>query len=192
MFSIFLNRGLSTPTRNHFFGRVSCFIGRRLALRNKNVFIDKSALISPKALINPRSDKIHIGKNSMICHGTAIQGAVCVGENCSIQPYGIIVGYGGGGEIVIGKNVRIASHAMIIGANHVFSEREIPICSQGLERKPIVIEDDVWIAGRVSIMCGVTIGKGSVIAGGAVVTHDVAPYSVVGGVPAKVIKKRGE
>ena len=55
----------------------------------------------------------------------------------------------------------------------------------------IVIEDDVWVAARVNITAGVTIGKGSVLAAGAVVTRDVPPYSVVAGVPARVIARRG-
>ncbi len=192
--SIFLNKGLNMPTRKSFSGRLSCFIGRHLALRNKNTFIDKSALISPKALINPRRGEIKIGKKCLICHGAIVQGNVTMGENCSVQPYSVIVGYGSPtdkvGEIRIGSNVRIASHVMLVGANHIFKDRDKPICTQSVERKSIVIEDDVWIAGRVNIMCGVTIGKGSVIAAGAVVTKDVPPYSVVGGVPAKIIKER--
>ena len=192
--SIFLNKGLNMPTRKSFSGRLSCFIGRRLALRNKNTFIDRSALISPKALINPRGGEIKIGKKCAICHGAIVQGNVTMGENCSVQPYSVIVGYGSPterlGEIRMGNNVRIAAHVMLVGANHIFADRDKPIRNQGLERKSIVIEDDVWIAGRVNIMCGVTIGKGSVVAAGAVVTKDVPPYSVVGGVPAKIIKER--
>ena len=192
--SVFLNKGLNMPARNSFGARLSCFIGRRLALRNKNTFIDKTALISPSAMINPRVGEINIGKKSMVCSGAIVQGNVTIGENCTVQPYGLIVGYGSKtdkqGSITIGNNVRIAAHAMIIGANHVFADRDELICKQGMDRKSIVIEDDVWIAGRVNILCGVTIGKGSVIAAGAVVTKDVPPYSVVGGVPAKILKER--
>ena len=54
--------------------------------------------------------------------------------------------------------------------------------------KSVVIEDDVWIASRVSILPGVTVGKGSVIAAGAVVTKDVPPSSLVGGIPARIIR----
>ena len=96
------------------------------------------------------------------------------------------------GKVKIGNNVRIASHCMILGGNHRFDDTTKPICKQGLIRRDIVIEDDVWVAGRVNIVAGVTIGHGSVIAAGAVVTKDVPPYSVVAGVPARVIKKRKE
>ena len=105
-----------------------------------------------------------------------------------------MVGYGDPGDteglIKIGNNVRIAPNVMIISANHVFDNTDIPICEQGMDVKPITIEDDVWVAGRVNIMAGVTIGKGSVIGAGSVVTKDIPPYSVAVGVPAKVIKTR--
>ena len=62
---------------------------------------------------------------------------------------------------------------------------------QGFEKpKPIMICDDVWIGARAIIMGGCTIGKGSIIAAGSVITHDVEEYSIVGGNPAKLIRKR--
>ena len=79
---------------------------------------------------------------------------------------------------------------MMIAANQVFRDPDRPIHGQGIEFGPIVIEDYVWIGGRANIMAGVTIGKGSVIGAGAVVTRDIPPYSVAVGVPAKVIKTR--
>lgn len=105
-----------------------------------------------------------------------------------------MTGYGKPGNskglIKIGNNVRIAPNVMMISANHVFENPDIPIREQGMEVKPITIEDDVWVAGRVNIIAGVTIGKGSVIGAGSVVTKDIPPYSVAVGVPAKVIKER--
>ena len=61
---------------------------------------------------------------------------------------------------------------------------------QGVEKKEVIIEDDCWLAANSIILAGVTIGKGSVVAAGSVVTDHVAPYSVVAGVPAKFIKSR--
>src|SRR5690606_21616381 len=94
------------------------------------------------------------------------------------------------GRIQIGNHVRIAPHVMMIAGNHVFRDTTRPITTQGLEHAPIVVEDDVWIAGRVTITAGVTIGRGSVIAAGAVVTRDIPPFSVAAGVPARVIRSR--
>jgi acetyltransferase-like isoleucine patch superfamily enzyme len=74
--------------------------------------------------------------------------------------------------------------------NHVFSDPDQTIMSQGLETKGIVIEDDCWLGTGVRVMDGVTIGKGCVIGAGAVVTKDIPPYSVAVGVPARVISQR--
>lgn len=169
--------------------RFANWLGRRLALRNKNVAIAPDAAISPGALINPRSGKISIGARSIIATGAHVQGNVAIGDDSSVQSYSIVVGYSGG-EIKIGNNVRIAAHCMIIGGNHRFDRTDVPIRSQGHQMLPVVIEDDVWIGGSVNILAGVTIGSGSVIGAGSVVTKDIPPGSVAVGTPAKVIKKR--
>lgn len=87
-------------------------------------------------------------------------------------------------SIVIGKNVRIAPYTVILDSDfhNIADHFSTGKCS------PIVIEDDVWIAVSCTILKGVTIGKGAVIAAGSVVTKDVQPFSVYGGVPAKFIK----
>ena len=193
-FTEWLDDGMSIPSRRSWRHRLSARIGYRRAARRRGVTLHTSCLISPEARINAREGAVAIGENSTISPYAVIQGNVTMGRNCSVQPYAVLVGYGTAedrvGEIRIGNDVRIAPHVMIIAANHRFDDVTRPIAKQGVERKSIVIEDDVWIAGRANIMAGVTIGRGSVVAAGAVVTHDVPPYSVVAGVPAKVIKKR--
>jgi maltose O-acetyltransferase len=94
------------------------------------------------------------------------------------------------GEIVIGNFVLIGMHAKIINSNHIFIDWTKPICLQGKPQAKIIIEDDVWIGINAIILPRVTIGRGAVIAAGAVVTKDVEPFAVVGGVPAKLIKYR--
>jgi acetyltransferase-like isoleucine patch superfamily enzyme len=84
----------------------------------------------------------------------------------------------------------ISPRVSIYAENHVFTDHAQTIKSQGVVRKNVIIEDDCWIAANSIILAGVTIGKGSVVAAGSVVATDVAPYSVVGGVPARLIKKR--
>ncbi len=101
----------------------------------------------------------------------------------------VVYVYGQGG-VKIGNYVRITAHTIIVAPQHIFKRRDIPICEQGIESKGIIIEDDVWIGAHCTILDGVKIGKGAIIAAGAVVTKDVAPYSTVGGVPAKLIKVR--
>jgi acetyltransferase-like isoleucine patch superfamily enzyme len=175
-------------------GRVSSVLGVLITRCKKRVIIGKKCRISPDAYIKAREGVITLNDGCKVSPGAIIQGNVTMGCKSSVQAYSIIVGYGTKedreGEIIIGENVMIASHVMIIGANHNFSDPEATIKSQGLTRKSIVIEDDVWIAGRVNITAGVRIGKGAVIGAGAVVTSDIPPYSIAVGVPAKVIKSR--
>lgn len=78
----------------------------------------------------------------------------------------------------------------IFAENHNFSDTHIPMKDQGVTVSFVVIEDDCWIASNSTILAGVTIGKGSVVAAGSVVTKNVPPYSVVAGSPATVIKSR--
>jgi acetyltransferase-like isoleucine patch superfamily enzyme len=193
-FWTFLDGGISMPLKKTVGQRIAAWVGYKLATRSPKVHIHPSCSISPEAKINPREGAICVDENSTVALGVIIQGNVTIGKNSSVQAYSILVGYGNEknseGSISIGSEVRIASHVMIIGANHIFDDPNRSIHSQGLKRQTVIIEDDVWIAGRVNIMAGVKIGQGSVIGAGSVVTHDIPPYSVAVGVPARVIKTR--
>ena len=94
------------------------------------------------------------------------------------------------GTIRIGNYVMVGPRTIMWSQNHVFDRTDIPMREQGHSEAPIVIEDDVWIGARCIILAGIRIGTGSVIGAGAVVTHDIPPYSVVAGVPAWVIRPR--
>lgn len=131
-------------------------------------------------------DRVHVGRNSSIY---AHNGKVVIGSNFSLNANSSIAA-SGGGEIAIGNNVLIAQNVVIRAADHVFESCEIPIMEQGHIGGKINIEDDCWIGANVVVTRNVTIGAHSVIAGGSVVTKDVERYSVVGGVPAKLIKSR--
>lgn len=103
-----------------------------------------------------------------------------IGANCVLHP-----------RIKIGKYVMMGPEVYFVGNNHITTDVKVPMCFQGkTETKITVIEDDVWIGARVMIMPGCKIGRGSIVAAGSIVTKDVEPYSVVGGNPAKLIKKR--
>jgi acetyltransferase-like isoleucine patch superfamily enzyme len=118
----------------------------------------------------------------------AYGGCITIGDNCSINPYTVLYGHGKG--LVIGSNVLIAGHCLIIPANHVFARTDITINKQGTASKGIIIEDDVWIGAGCQVLDGVTIGKGAIIAAGSVVNKSVDAYTIVGGVPAGFIKNR--
>lgn len=95
------------------------------------------------------------------------------------------------GPITIGRDVMMAWDVIILTQNHVTEDVEQPMRCQGsLPRRPVVIEDDVWIGARVIILPGVVVHRGSILAAGAVVTKDVPAYAVVGGNPSRVIKFR--
>lgn len=111
---------------------------------------------------------ISIGKNSGI------------GRNCYIFA---------NSEVVIGSNVMIAPEVIIHTSNHGLNKNRAMI-EQSSASLPIIIEDDVWIASRVTILSGTVIRKGSVLAAGAVVTKSTEPYSINGGVPSKKIGER--
>ena len=144
----------------------------------KNVYITSPALISIG--INSR-----IGVSSGIIPGS---GPIEIGNNTS---FGGELSLIGGKRVVIGNDVLIGPGCKLYAFSHNFSNKNILIRNQGTTEGIIVIEDDVWVGANVVILNNVTIGKGSVIAAGAVVNRNVKPFSVVGGVPAKFIKKRG-
>lgn len=99
-------------------------------------------------------------------------------------------------KIVIGNNVLIGKKVLITDNAHGSSKRDIldiaPINRPLYSKGPIVIEDNVWIGEKASIMPGVHIGKGAVIGANAVVTKNVPPYAIVGGIPAKIIKMEAD
>lgn len=93
------------------------------------------------------------------------------------------------GPVSIGNNVNLAQGITVTALNHNFQDTAKRIDEQGISTKQVVIGDDVWIGANAIILPGVTIGRHVVVAAGAVVTKDVPDNCVVGGVPAKLIKK---
>lgn len=110
-----------------------------------------------------------------------------VGSQSNIGAYSYI---GCSGYIEIGNNVMMGPRVNLMAENHNFSRTDVPMKEQGVNRSFIKIEDDVWLGVNSTVVAGVTIGKGSIVAAGTVVTKDVPAYSVVAGVPAKIIKQR--
>ena len=112
---------------------------------------------------------------------------ISVGRRFSINSGAVIDGRGG---ITIGDNVMIGPHAAIYSSGHDMSQPDLPMAGCDHVMSPVVIEDDVWIGAHVCIPGGVRIGRGAVVAAGAVVAKDVEPRTIVGGVPARVIGQR--
>lgn len=121
-----------------------------------------------------------------------------IGENC-IFGRNVNINAGNCFGVFIGDNVAIADGTYLRSANHSFSRIDIPIKSQGHYAAEInyqnriysvVIEDDVWIGARAIILSGASIGRGSIISAGAVVSNVIPPYSIVVGNPGRVVSNR--
>jgi len=174
------------------------FVGRRckISFRHK-IRLGKSVVIGDNVEINALSkhgvtigNNVSILKNSIIeCTGVirdlgaglVIGNNVGIAQNCFIQVRGMVTI---GNDVIFGPNVSIFSE------NHNFSDPELPVSVQGETKKGVIIEDGVWLGTRVVILDGVTVGKNSIVAAGSIVNKNVAPYTIVGGVPAKILKSR--
>ena len=191
---IWLDGGLTLCSGATFGQKLALWWGYRLAVRHRKVDIHPSCKISPESRIHPRSGAIVIGRNCSVSTGAIIQGTVKMGSNCSVQAYSILVGEtsadGVNGGIEAGQGVRIAPQTVIFSANHVYSDPNRMIYEQGMAAEGVRIEDDVWLASHVVVTAGVCVGRGSIVAAGAVVTRNIPPYSVAAGIPARVIRKR--
>jgi len=152
------------------------------------VYIDEGAYL------HACPNGIEIGAGSIIMHGAVLhvynfrdikQSGIKIGRDSLIGEYSVIRGQGG---VSIGDRVYTSPFTQIIAVNHVFDDPNRPFVEQGITAEGIVIEDDVWLGAGAIITDGVRVGQGAVVAAGAVVTKDVPPHTVVGGVPAKPIK----
>lgn len=135
----------------------------------------------------PPYRRFWLGRKSVIesycCINNAV-GDVTIGDHTRIGIHCTVIG-----PVCIGNNVNLAQGITVTALNHNFEDTTKRIDEQGISTKPVMIGDDVWIGANAVILPGVTIGRHVVVAAGAVVTKDVPDYSVVGGVPAKVIKR---
>lgn len=153
-------------------------------------------LVKHRALIHPKanvqlSSRIGFGPGTTVRQYallTTSGGHITLGRGCEVAQFAIIAVKTK--DVRIGDYVRIGQHVNIVASNRNYKRRDILIVRQGITERGITIASDVWIGAGSIITDGVTIGEGAVVAAGAVITKDVPPYSVVAGVPAKVIGER--
>jgi acetyltransferase-like isoleucine patch superfamily enzyme len=159
-----------------------------------NIKLGHGVYIDEGAYLHACPNGIEIGAGSIVMHGAILhvynfrnmqQSGIKIGRDSLIGEYSVIRGQGG---VSIGDRVYTSPFTQIIAVNHVFDDPRRPFVEQGITAEGIVIEDDVWLGAGAIITDGVRVGRGAVVAAGAVVTKDIPPHTVVGGVPAKIIK----
>jgi acetyltransferase-like isoleucine patch superfamily enzyme len=172
------------------------FLGRRCKIKFlSHIQMGKTIILGDNVEINALSiSGIKIGNNVSIQRNTIIE---CTGVIRNIG-IGLVIGNNVGiaqncfiqvrGRITIGNNVIFGPGASVFSENHNYSDLDKFINDQGETRKGVTIEDGVWVGTKAIILDGVTVGQHSIIAAGSVVNKNVPPYSIVAGVPAKVIK----
>lgn len=118
-------------------------------------------------------------------------GAVVIGDHSRVGIGNVLIG-----PVTVGNQVILAQNVVLSGLNHGYEDVTVPIRQQPVSTREIVVEEECWLGANVVVTAGVRIGRHSVVAAGSVVTKDVPPFSVVGGNPARVLKRyeaeRGE
>lgn len=138
-------------------------------------------------------DYVTISRGVMIrpssYYGGDLGAGLIIGDHSFIKPYGYV---GCSGKVTIGKNVMFGPKCSIFAENHVFSDTDSGIKSQGVSQKDVIVEDDCWIGSNVTILDGITIGKGSVIGAGVLISKNVPAGSIVIDKRDKVIRNRNK
>jgi acetyltransferase-like isoleucine patch superfamily enzyme len=174
------------------------FIGDSVVLRNKRfIELGRTVTIGRGCIIDGLSvNGVRLGSNVNIGPYTTIQatgvltqlGTGCtMGDNSAIGGYSFI---GCGGGVTIGKSVIMGQYISFHSENHVFERVDVTIQSQGVTRTGIVIEDDCWVGAKATFLDGCHVGRGCVVAAGSVVKGQIPAYSVIGGVPARILRSR--
>ncbi len=136
---------------------------------------------------------INIGNYVQVSRNSSLhahnKGKIIIGDRFGMNTNSTI-GAADGGEIIIGDDVMIAQNVVIRASDHEFKDIHLPISQQGHRGGKIIIGNGCWIAANVVITANVVIGEHCIVAAGAVVTSNIEPYSIVGGIPAKLIRKR--
>lgn len=144
--------------------------GVRLRMgRGAKVLLGPEVVLERDATVECLSGRLEIGARSIF------------GHHCTLAARE---------SLVIGQDCLIAEMVSIRDHDHRFDDFEVPIRLQGSSSAPVVIGDNVWLAARVVVTKGVTIGSGAIVGAGAVVTRDIPPGAIAVGVPARVVKMR--
>lgn len=181
-----------------YFHRTKCFVAPSATIKCKQKIKTQGFLMAGKGcIINALSENgIVFGNGVSIGRGTSIEctGSIKqlgkgfkVGNNVGL---GDMCHYGCAGGIEIGDNTIVGIYVTMHSENHNFKDPKIPIRLQGVNHKGIKIGKDCWVGAKATILDGSIIGNGCIVAAGAVVTGEFPDNCIIGGVPAKIIKRR--
>ena len=171
------------PARRSFRKRLSYFLYLCIMRAELPVFV-RIRVRLVDALLGQRHDRLLVFPDVMITNYSGLT----LGRNVSINR-GCHLSCSGG--LSIGDDVAIGHNTSILTTEHGYRDAEIPIKNQPVSFAPVRIGDNVWIGARVVILAGVTIAEGTIVAAGAVVAKDVLePNTLIGGVPARFIRRR--
>lgn len=187
----FLTRLLTFPALFQRCGRNVIF-GRNLNLFvPSSISLGKRVIIEDYVTMNAKTGKINLDDGVFIskyCYlNSHPDGYIDIGPGSGLGLNTIV--HGGGG-VKIGRDVMVSPQCYIISQTYNFSNTKIPIKMQGIKKASVKIEDDVWIGAGTKILPGVTVGKGAIVGAASLVTHDIPPYSISYGIPARVQRKR--
>jgi acetyltransferase-like isoleucine patch superfamily enzyme len=170
-------------------------IGRSVTIRHpRKIHIEPGVAVDDYAVLDAKGEDnkgIFIGENTLVGRNTVLScknGDIRIGRNTNIAMSCFIQS---GSKVNIGNKVLFGAYCYVIGGgDHVAERTDIPIMDQGQTIKGVTIEDNVWLGADVKVTDGVTVGRDSILGAGAVVTQDVAEFSIAAGVPARIIRDR--
>ncbi|HEX8228490.1 MAG TPA: acyltransferase [Chloroflexia bacterium] len=175
------------------------FLGRNVTIRHAHLLkTGRGVVLDDNIFIDALGEwGVRLGDGVTIARGCSIKSSsvlwttskgFIMGNNSSLGDFSFV---GAAGGVKIGSNVLGGQRLSFHSENHNYKDATRPIREQGVSRKGIVVEDDCWLGTGSIFLDGVTVGRGSVVAAGSVVTRSVPPNSIVAGVPARVIGTRG-
>jgi acetyltransferase-like isoleucine patch superfamily enzyme len=163
-----------------------------------NITLGRNVYLDYGVYLHACPQGIVIGDDTFVMHNSELhvynfrglpQSGIWVGRNCFLGEFTLIRGQGG---VHIGDHVLLAPRVQLLAVDHLYDDVTRPVIQQGIRGLGITVEDGAWIGGGAIVLDGVRVGRNSVVGAGSVVTRDVPPYTVVAGVPARVIKRLGE
>ena len=188
--------------RKYFYGKIfgklghSVIFGRSISIgHSQKIHIGNNCLIADNCELNASGEdsKIIIGNNVTIGRSAFIRtkgGRIIIGDNSAIGARSIIVTRNT--DIIIGKNHMMGAYGYIGTGSHQYENDNIPMNRQKYIAKPVLIEEDVWLGIRATVLPGSIIRKGSVIGACSLVNGEIDSYQVAAGIPAKKVKRRGQ